>query len=130
MTSTLRHRGDPADVCRERGWTVGTKLIGDEGYGPTVIEITGIGASKILAKCLGHNGKATGCPENSWVLWCRDWREAKPDEVPVAHELGTVIASQQRPDVSGPVTSGPDSHGAYGIDWNGKTIRIPDPFVP
>jgi hypothetical protein len=31
-----------AQRCRKNGWGVGTRLIGDEGYGHTVIELTAI----------------------------------------------------------------------------------------
>ena len=65
----------PADVCRENGWAVGTRLAGDEGYGVTVIEITAIGEQQILAKRISHDGKTIkGERESSWVLWCRDWQ--------------------------------------------------------
>jgi hypothetical protein len=65
----------PADSCRENGWTVGTVLEGDEGYGPTRIEITAIGEEKLLAKCISHDGKPTPTHgEASWVLDCRDWK--------------------------------------------------------
>ncbi len=66
---------DQRRTCHERGWTVGTRLVGDEGYGPTVIEITAIGASEVLAKTISHDGKPDRDQhESSWVFWCRDWQ--------------------------------------------------------
>lgn len=64
-----------AETCRTRGWTVGTRLVGDEGYGPTVIEITAIGRTRILAVTVTHNGlPEPRARESDWVLWCRDWQ--------------------------------------------------------
>jgi hypothetical protein len=62
-----------ADVARENGWTPGTLLVGDEGYGPTVIKITAVGEEHVLAKPISHNGKATPYGENIWTLSYRDW---------------------------------------------------------
>lgn len=73
MRSTLNDRRDPAEICRENGWIAGTKLIGNEGYGDTVIEITAVGEKRILAKVITENENKTYY-ENSWVLWCRDWK--------------------------------------------------------
>lgn len=71
---TQRPGESPADACRRLGWTAGTRLVGDEGYGPTVIEITAIGERQILAKRISHNGKVPDWTrENSWVLDCRVW---------------------------------------------------------
>lgn len=65
-----------AEKCRKNNWKVGTKLVGDEGYGPTVIELTAIGKEHILAIPISHNGKPAEHPyEGSWTLRCRDWRE-------------------------------------------------------
>lgn len=66
---------DDAQRCRDNGWTVGTRLAGDEGYGVTVIEITAIGERKILAKKISHADKVVDDPrEGSWTLRCRDWQ--------------------------------------------------------
>lgn len=72
---TLNCGTNEAEVCRANGWGVGTRLVGDEGYGPTVIEITGLGERRILARSLMHNGRRTDYSESSWVLFCRDWTE-------------------------------------------------------
>ena len=69
-------RDNSVSKCRKNGWKVGTRLVGDEGYGPTVIEITAIGEDHILAKVISENGdtsKARG--ESSWTLEFRDWRK-------------------------------------------------------
>ncbi len=76
MTAPLALHFWPADTCRANGWTVGTRLAGDEGYGETVIEITAIGELRILAKKISHDGKPSrrDDSENMWVLYCREWR--------------------------------------------------------
>lgn len=76
MKSTKNSTLTEVELCRERGWGVGTMLVGDEGYGPTVIRITALGESKMLACGVSHNGEAVDRGEGTWVLWCRDWREA------------------------------------------------------
>ena len=65
-----------ADTCRRNGWLPGTRLVGDEGYGPTVIEITAVGERLILAKEISHNGGPPISPrgEVTWTLVCRDWK--------------------------------------------------------
>ena len=72
---TLNNMRPPAEICRENGWKAGTMLVGDEGIGPTVIEITAVGEERVLAKIISHNGKPSNIGEGSWALWCRDWRE-------------------------------------------------------
>ncbi|HVT78358.1 MAG TPA: hypothetical protein VHD87_15080 [Acidimicrobiales bacterium] len=133
MLSTLNHRGAPAEVCRANGWGPGTCLVGDEGYGPTVIEITAVGERCILAKCLGHNGVAVNQPENSWVLDARDWTEAAPADIPRPFAAGTrvvfVVDGADRPGVVG---EGPDGRGGYrvtgsdGRQWavRGDALRV------
>ena len=73
MRTTLNDMREPADICRENGWIPGTRLVGDEGYGPTVIEITAVGERSILAKTVSHNGQPSTVREGNWCLWCRDW---------------------------------------------------------
>ena len=68
---------DDVEKCRSNGWGVGTRLVGDEGYGPTVIEITAIGESHLLAKLLSHNGKPRSGDESTWTLECREWVEVE-----------------------------------------------------
>lgn len=68
-----------ADLCRANGWGPGTRISGDEGYGPTVIEITAIGYEGILARCISHKGKPRPCRERSWMLQYRDWKEVGGD---------------------------------------------------
>ena len=66
-----------AEQCRRNGWTPGTRLIGDEGYGADVIEITAIGERTILAKKMLHDGKPDEEPETCWTLECRKWRKTR-----------------------------------------------------
>ena len=72
--TTLNDFRKPAEICRERGWCVGTVLVGDEGYGPTVIEIMAIGNQEILAKTLSHSHEPSRESEAMWTLSCRDWQ--------------------------------------------------------
>jgi len=70
-TRQMSRRMGSVAICQERGWGVGTRLVGDEGYGPSVIEITAIGESHVLAKKIAP--ELWG--ENLWTLSCRDWTE-------------------------------------------------------
>ena len=73
--STRNDYRDAAEICRERGWTAGTRLVGDEGYGLTVIEIRFVGERVILAVQVSHNGvPACYSDERSWGLSARDWQ--------------------------------------------------------
>jgi hypothetical protein len=60
-----------AATCAANGWTVGTRLAGDNGYGPTVIRITAIGEERILARRL--TALVDAGPEVAWTLRYRDW---------------------------------------------------------
>lgn len=73
--STLHDPRSPADICRDRGWTVGTRIVGDEGYGPTVLVITAIGEHHILARPETPDTDSTRHREQSWALDCRDWQQ-------------------------------------------------------
>ncbi len=64
-----------AAVCRANGWGVGALLEGDEGFGPTVIQITAVGERVILAKAVSHAAKAINRDEAVWSLAYRDWRK-------------------------------------------------------
>lgn len=51
------------------------RLVGDEGYGPSVIKLTAIGEKCILARLESHNGDARhASDECSWTLSRRDWK--------------------------------------------------------
>lgn len=67
-----------ADKCRKNGWGAGTLLVGDDGYGPTIIRVTAVGEEGILVRCLSHNGK-TDCShhEGIWTLDYRDWKKVE-----------------------------------------------------
>lgn len=71
---------DSAGLCRKNGWGPGTRLVGDEGHGPTVIEITAVGERAILAKGLSHHGRPMDSLENIWTLRLRDWRSVDASE--------------------------------------------------
>jgi hypothetical protein len=61
------------------GWDRGTRIVGDEGYGPTIIEITAVGDRCILAKTISHNGEVPHYAgyEATWSLEFRDWRKVE-----------------------------------------------------
>ncbi|SKM17401.1 Uncharacterised protein [Mycobacteroides abscessus subsp. massiliense] len=63
-----------ADLARSNGWGVGTRLAGNEGRNETVIEITAVGESKVLAKTVSHNGKPYIGRESVWTFAFRDWQ--------------------------------------------------------
>lgn len=63
-----------AQKCRKNGWNVGTLLVGNEGYGDTVIRITAIGRNNILAECVSHDEKSECGNESWWTLRHRKWR--------------------------------------------------------
>ena len=70
-------RGESSAECARRmGWHVGTRLVGDEGYGATVIRITAIGESQVLAVSKSHCGEYVNWRESSWTFSCRDWKPA------------------------------------------------------
>ena len=63
-----------AEICREHGWRVGCQLIGDAGFGPTVIRITALGTRVMLARMISQNGVAVGYNDpQAWSLTARDW---------------------------------------------------------
>jgi len=67
------HGMSNAEYCRSRGWGVGTRLVGDEGYGPTIIEITALGDEMLIAKAISRNGEPVNDREAPWTLACQDW---------------------------------------------------------
>jgi hypothetical protein len=77
-TRELARQGlsDP-EICRRMGWVAGTRLNGDEGYGPTIIRLTAIGERSLLAVTESHNGRPRRDRlETLWTLSVRDWTEA------------------------------------------------------
>lgn len=70
LTPTRDSVYSSAELCRRNGWTVGTALIGDEGYGPAVIVLTAIGKRNVLAQQISPIRQ----DENVWTLRNRDWR--------------------------------------------------------
>lgn len=130
MNATLHHRGSDADLCRANGWRKGTRLVGDEGYGPTVIELTAIGCDDILAKTIGHAGIAhTRQRESSWVLWCREWRKATDADMPTPLALGervqhTVWGRVKADRTDGVIVALPSPERSYYVflDWTGRAL--------
>lgn len=60
-----------ADICREKNWTVGDVLEGEE-FGVTArIRITAIGEEHVLAREF-RDGRESY--ETMWALNCREWR--------------------------------------------------------
>lgn len=79
----IRDADNDAETCRANGWVVGDRLVGDEGFGPDVIELTAIGERLILAKRVStsrRNGDLYPILEDeaSWTLSCRDWKRVEP----------------------------------------------------
>lgn len=75
-TESTRHlskRMTPAQVCHAKGWEVGTRIKGNEGYGETVIQITAIGEKRVLARQISHKGQEQTSSESTWTLAHRDW---------------------------------------------------------
>ena len=67
-----------AEICREHGWGVGTCLIGDAGFGPTVIQITSLGDRVMLARMISQGCAVVGYnDEQAWGLSARDWRAVR-----------------------------------------------------
>lgn len=64
-----------AEFCRRMGYGVGTRLTGDEGFGPSVVILTAIGEETILARELWVAGDPYDGRESRWTLECRDWIE-------------------------------------------------------
>lgn len=62
-----------AELCRRNGWGPGARLMGDEGHGPVVIEVTAVGECRILAKVLSCDGKPEDGTEQEWTLKMREW---------------------------------------------------------
>ena len=62
-----------AVIARDNGWVVGTRLVGSDGHGWTVIEITAIGRFNVLASRVNENGTLTP-DESAWHLEGRRWR--------------------------------------------------------
>lgn len=74
MVETKDSKLPSAEICRRNGWGPGTKLVGDEGYGPTIIEITAVGSEAILARPISQNEVPYSDYENIWHLDNREWK--------------------------------------------------------
>lgn len=73
----MRRGRTELETCELNGWGVGTRLVGNEGYGPTTIRITYLSSQNLLA--VREGGRYDGY-ESSWTLACRDWTEVQSTE--------------------------------------------------
>ena len=104
----------PAQTCRDNGWTVGTRLAGDEGRGETVIEITAVGETHILAKRISHRGEPYNyAPEGTWVLDGRPWRAVPTSQPPQDR-------AQPAPGATNPASASVDAHPGTTTSQEGK----------
>ena len=121
--STLGDCRSSAEICRGRGWKVGTRITGDEGYGSKTIEITAIGEHEILA-CSGPDRRN----ESMWLLGFRDWQE-------VSKMQNWIKADVRQPEAGCrvwaycPNASQPHkvliwNVGDYWSDWSGKRVGV------
>ena len=92
-----------ADYCRRMGWGIGTRIVGDEGYGPTIITITAVGRVRLLAK-------ADGRDENTWTLGHRDWQLVEP--APTDHTHAIAEAARQYVAAMGRLSNRTDVEGS------------------
>lgn len=69
-----------AELCREKGWSVGDVLEGVEGRLTTRIRLTAIGTEGVLAQVVETNGEPCRGHESNWTLMHRDWRRVTPSE--------------------------------------------------
>lgn len=68
-----------AEICRRNGWGVGTVLTSDAEHGKSMLRITAIGETQILAREISRDGHATtdlASRELCWALSLREWRQA------------------------------------------------------
>ena len=74
MASTRYDHRHAAEICRDHGWGVGTCLVGDAGFGPTVIQITALGDKVMLAKIIRQGCASIGYHDaQAWSLSLREW---------------------------------------------------------
>ena len=66
----MKHGRTNTETAQLNGWTVGTRLVGDEGHGPTVIRITAIGETAVAdASALKEAVSAHEPGERVTVTW-------------------------------------------------------------
>jgi hypothetical protein len=64
---------DDVDLCRANCWAAGDKLIGEDGYGTILVELTGVSADGISARVVARNGVAIHPPQPLDTLTGRSW---------------------------------------------------------
>ncbi len=77
--NTTGVRLSDADICRSRGWKVGTALVGNEGFWTDRILITAIGERHVLARKTHRNGVPVESREGLWTLHFREWHEVSTE---------------------------------------------------
>lgn len=79
-TYSMRPGESDAAFARRMGYTPGTVLVGNEGYGDTYLTITAVGEERILARAWSERHGHWW--EKLWTLRYRDWRpvDALPAE--------------------------------------------------
>ncbi len=69
------NQGTDVEILDRLSAGVGSKLIGDEGQGPEVIEVTAVGLQHILARRVRNSKNQTVFDaETIWTLAHRDWK--------------------------------------------------------
>lgn len=76
--STLRTHLSTAELCRQRGWGIGTVLCGgalpkEVDRRDRLIQLTAIGVQTVLAIQIWPDE----LPEQAWCLKTREWREVQ-----------------------------------------------------
>ncbi|WP_345820464.1 hypothetical protein ABC766_00210 [Methylobacterium fujisawaense] len=76
--STFKDRRPAPVICRERGWSAGTFVVGGEGAAQVVILITAVGEEEVLARGVSFKGKPVKWFEGQWNFYSKDWQQV-PD---------------------------------------------------
>lgn len=71
----MRRGRTERETCDLNGWGIGTRLVGDEGYGPTVIRLTYFTEKGgLIAVAESRNDQPSNESESFWTLRNREWR--------------------------------------------------------
>lgn len=126
-----------AAKCRANGWTVGTVLEGDEGFGPERIVITAVGERLVCArKVVDGRGNAIDEREGSWDLTCRDWKAVGVSESELSVTVDRMIGGEALYAIAEAIAK-LDIFGAWvetseheyvrpspGQSWDGARVRV------
>lgn len=73
-TAAMKRGRTERETCDLNGWDVGTRLVGDAGYGPTVIRLTHFTVDgELLAVTESRDGEPVNEGEQFWTLSSREW---------------------------------------------------------